>query len=139
MENVTNFIRIWSNDKLKISPEKDFFRAWTEFLKPVHKLTNREMDVLAVFLKKRWELSKAIIDENVLDAVLMSEATKRQIRIECNITPKHFQVIMGKFRKNNIINNGKIRLNLIPQMTEEGVGLMVYFSFKDEQHVRLSS
>lgn len=139
MEEVTNLIRIWSKGNLNVSPEGDFFRVWTEFLKPVHELTKREMDVLAAFLKKRWELSKAIIDTSVLDAVLMSGQTKRQIRIDLGITPKHFQVIIGKFRKNHIIVNGKICQNLIPQMGKDGVGLMVYFSFKNEQHIKLSS
>lgn len=137
METVTNLIKIQSNPKLKMSPEGDFFRAWVEFLKPVHNLTNREMDVLAVFLKERYELSKVITDSDVLDSVLMSENTKRRIREVCGISSKHFQVIMSKFRKNKVINNNKIYLNLIPSITKDGVGLMVYFSFKNEQHIKL--
>jgi predicted transcriptional regulator len=67
----------------------------------------------------------------------MSEETKRNIRTTCGISAKHFQVIMGKFRKNGVIKNNKIHLNLIPTITEEGVGLLVDFSFKDEQHIKL--
>ena len=67
----------------------------------------------------------------------MSEETKRDIRKTCGISVKHFQVIMSKFRKNGVIRDGRIHLNLIPTITAEGVGLMVYFSFKDEQHVKL--
>ena len=137
MENVTNLIRIKSNPKLKISPDGDFFRVWVEFLKPVHKLTNREMDVLAVFLKKRYELSKVITDNEVLDKVLMSEETKLSIRKESGVSAKHFQVIMAKFRKNGVVVNNRIFLNLIPSVSEEGVGLMVYFSFENEQRIKL--
>ena len=137
MENVTNLIRIKSNPKLKMTPDGDFFRAWVEFLKPVHNLTNREMDVLAIFLKERYQLSKVITDSDVLDSTLMSEVTKRRIREKCGISPKHFQVIMSKFRKNGVVVNNKIFLNLIPSLTNDGVGLMVYFSFKDEQLVKL--
>lgn len=137
MENITNLIRIKSNQKLKISPDGDFFRVWVEFLKPLHDLTKREMDVLAIFLKERYELGKVITDSDVLDTVLMSEGTKRKIRNECGISAKHFQVIMSKFRKNGVIKDNKIHLNLIPTVTEEGVGLMVYFSFKNEQLVKL--
>lgn len=133
MEKITNFIKIQSNSKLKMSLDGDFFRAWVEFLKPVHNLTNREMDVFAAFLKTRYELSKGIKDTDILNRFLMSEGTKRQIRLECGISPKHFQVIMSKFRKNGVLKDNKIFRNLIPQVTEEGVGLMVYFSFKDEQ------
>ena len=62
------------------------------------------MDVLAAFLKMRYFLSKEIIDSDRLDRVLMSEETKREIREKCGITPKHFQVIMSKFRKNGVIH-----------------------------------
>ena len=137
MESVTNMIRINSNERLNISPEGDFFRVWVEFLKPIPTLTNKEMDVLAAFLKKRYELGKVIADAEVLDTVLMGEDTKRQIREQCHITPKHFQVIMCKFRKKGVVKDNRIFLNLIPTITPEGVGLMVYFNFKNEQHLRL--
>lgn len=137
MENVTNYIKISSNPKLKMSPDGDFFRYWVEFLRPLHELTKREMDVLAEFLKVRYNLSKAIIDEDTLDRVLMSEETKRSIRKSCGISAKHFQVVMGKFRKNGVVKDGRISLKLIPTITDEGVGLMVHFSFKDEQLIKL--
>lgn len=136
MESITNLIRIKSNSKLKMSPEGDFFRYWVAFLKPLHELANREMDVLAAFLKMRYFLSKEIIDSDRLDRVLMSEETKREIREKCGITPKHFQVIMSKFRKNGVIKDGRICMNMIPTITDEGVGLMIHFSFKDEQHIK---
>jgi predicted transcriptional regulator len=137
MESITNLIKIKSTPKLKMTPEGDFFRYWVEFLRPIHELTKREMDLLAEFLKVRYELGKVIIDTDTLDRVLMSEETKRNIRTTCGISAKHFQVIMGKFRKNGVIKNNKIHLNLIPTITEEGVGLLVHFSFKDEQHIKL--
>lgn len=137
MESITNLIKIKSTPKLKMSPEGDFFRYWVEFLRPIHELTKREMDVLAEFLKARYELSKVIIDNDTLDRVLMSDETKRNIRNACGISSKHFQVIMSKFRKNGVVKNNKIHLNLIPTITDEGVGLLVHFSFKDEQHIKL--
>ena len=136
MESVTHMIRIDSSSHLNMSPDGDFFRVWVEFLKPIHNLTNKEMDVLAAFLKKRHELGKVITDPEVLDSVLMSENTKREIRLGCKITPKHFQVIMCKFRKKGVIKQNRIYLNLIPTITPEGVGLMIYFNFKNEQHLK---
>ena len=44
-----------------------FFRIWLEFLRPFHKLTERETDVMAAFLKHRFELSKVVSDQEVLD------------------------------------------------------------------------
>lgn len=139
MENITNMIRINSNPHLRMSPDGDFFRVWVEFLKPIHNLTSKEMDVFAAFLKKRYELSKVITDSEVLDSVLMSETSKREIRETCKITLKHFQVIMCKFRKKGVVKNNRIHLNLIPTITDEGVGLMVYFDFRNEQHIKLGN
>ena len=137
MEKVTNYVQMTSNPKLDMSPEGDFFKCWVEFLKPLHKLTKREMDVLAEFLKVRYNLSKEIINTDRLDRVLMENETKKEIRNTCGLSAKHFQVIMSKLRKNGVIKNKKIRLNLIPTITDEGVGLMVHFDFTNEQHNKL--
>lgn len=137
MEKITNLIRISTNSKLDMSPEGDFFKTWVEFLKPVHKLTNKEMSVLAIFLKKRYELSKVIIDQDTLDNVLMSEEVKREIRLKCGISSKYFQIVMSKFRKNGVIQNNRIYPRLIPEMTDEGVGLMIQFNFRNEQLIKL--
>ena len=96
-----------------------FFRFWFEFLKPFHHLTEREMDVITAFVKQRHELSKVITDSDILDKVTMSEDTKKKVREECNITLPHFQVIMGKLRKNKVIIDGKINPRFIPNIDEE--------------------
>lgn len=49
-----------------------FFKYWFEFLKPFHKLTDREIDVITSFVKQRYELSKVIKDNDILDKVTMS-------------------------------------------------------------------
>lgn len=137
MEKVNNFIGIQSNSKLDMSPEGDFFKLWVEFHRPIHQLTKREMGILAAFLKERYRLGKVITDQNTLDEVLMSLETKKKIREECKTSPKYFQLVMGKLKRNKVLVNGKIDLNLIPSMTDDGVGLLVYFNFKNEQHIRL--
>jgi hypothetical protein len=114
------------------SLEKNFFRYWLEFLRPVHNLTDREIDIAACFLKKRYELSKKISDSTLLDQILMNEDTKKQIRTECNISLQHFQIIIGKLRKNKIIVNNAINPRLIPKINEENnsVHLLLYFDLK---------
>jgi hypothetical protein len=137
MENITNLIRIKSNPKLNMTPEGDFFRYWVAFLEPLHELTKREMDVLAAFLKMRYTLGKVIIDEETLDRILMQKETKRDIRESLGMTPKHFQVAISKLKKRGVIVDKKIPPNLIPTITDEGAGLMIHFSFKNEQHIKL--
>jgi hypothetical protein len=111
---VNNVIRI------PASLEGSFFKYWFLFLEPFHHLTAREIDVIACFVKQRFELSKVIKDDTILDKVVMSEDTKAKVREECNITLPHFQVVMGKLRKNKVIVDGKINPKFIPRLEEDG-------------------
>ena len=88
MKKANNIVRI------PTSLNGKFFRYWFEFLEPFHKLTDREIDVITSFVKQRYELSKVIKDNEILDKVTMSEDTKKKVREECNITLPHLQVIM---------------------------------------------
>lgn len=112
-ERPNNIIRI------PTSLSVNFFKLWLMFLEPFHKLTKREIDVAASFVKQRYELSKVIKDNEILDKVTMSEDTKKKVREECNITLPHFQVIMGKLRKSKVIIDGKINPRFIPNIDEE--------------------
>ena len=110
----------------------DFFKYWFLFLEPFHNLTNREVDVITSFVRQRYELSKVIKDNEILDKVAMSEDVKKKVREECGITLQHFQVIMGKLRKNNVIIDGKINPKFIPHITEENgiFQLLLLFDIK---------
>ena len=113
MKKPNNIVRV------PCSLSGSFFRHWFKFLEPFHKLTEREIDVITSFVKQRYELSKVIKDNEILDKVTMSEDTKKKVREECNITLPHFQVIMGKLRKNKVIIDGKINPRFIPNIDEE--------------------
>lgn len=123
-KNFNNVIRI------PTSLQGKFFRYWIEFLKPFHHLTNREIEVVASFLKQRYELSKVITGSDILERVTMSEDTKRKVREECNITLPHFQVIMGKLRKSKVIVDGKINPRFIPNIIEEGESFKLLLLFE---------
>lgn len=104
---------------IPVANDYDFFHWWCIFLRPVINLTNREIDVIASFLKQRWELSKSINDQAILDEMVMSDATKRKVMDECNISLQHFYVVMSNLRKSKIIDNGKINPRLIPNIRQD--------------------
>lgn len=126
MNKPNNIIRI------PCSLDNSFFRYWLLFLEPYHKLTERELDIASAFIKHRYELSKVIKDNNILDRVVMSEDTRKKIREECNITIPHFQVIMSKLKKNKVIEDGRISPRFIPNIKEENGNfqLLLFFDFK---------
>ena len=117
---------------LKSSLDGKFFRMWLEFLRPFHKLTERETDVLAAFLKERFELSKVVSDQVILNKLTMSEDTKRKVRDDCNISQAHFQVIMTKLKKSKIIKDGKIEPKFIPRVQHGTKSFQLLLAFELE-------
>jgi predicted transcriptional regulator len=107
-----------------------FFRRWFEFLYPYHKLTSREIDIISCFLKHRYELSKVIKNEEILDQVTLGEETRKKVREECNISLQHFQVILGKLRKSGIIIDGKINPKFIPNVDPNSNTFNLLFLFE---------
>lgn len=118
---------------IKSSLNGNFFRIWLEFLRPFHKLTERETDVLAALIKQRYELSKVVSDKDILNRLLMSEDTKRKIREECNISQVYFQVIMTKLKKNKIISDGLINPRFIPRVENDSKSFQLLLSFNLEE------
>lgn len=126
MKEINNVITIPS------SIEGNFFRYWFEFLRPFHKLTEREIDVISSFVKQRYELSKVVSDQAVLDKLTMSEDTKKRVREDCGISQAHFQVIMTKLKKSRVIENGRINPRFIPRlgMNSDNFKLLLSFDLK---------
>lgn len=120
-----------ANNVIRISTslQGKFFRIWVEFLTPLHKLTNREKDVVAAFLKARFELSKSVTDDALLDKIVMSDV-KDQIKADCNVSDAFFQVILGKLRKTGVIVDGRINPKFIPKnlkADDPAFQLLLYF------------
>lgn len=112
------------------SLEGSFFRYWFQFLRPFHRLTDREMDVIASFVKYRYKLSKVVSDQEVLNKLTMSEDTKKKVREDCNISQAHFQVIMTKLKKSKVIENGRINPKFIPRVVEDSNNFQLLLSFE---------
>ena len=114
------------------SLDNNFFRWWCVFLRPFVNLTNREIDVIASFLKQRYELSKHISDPSILDIMVMSEDTKKKVIEECGLTLQHFYVVMSNLRKNKVIVNDVINPRLIPNIRKDDNGVFqLLILFKD--------
>jgi hypothetical protein len=116
--------------RIPTSVQGKFFRIWIEFLTPLHNLTNREKDVVAAFIKARFELSKSIPDPVWLDKAVMSDEIKTKIKKECKVSDAFFQVILGKLRKTGVIEDGKISPKFIPKKLDAGdktFQLLLYF------------
>lgn len=105
-----------------------FFRFWVELLKPMTKLSDKESDIFAALLQQRYELSKVITDENVLDSVLMNKDTKQKIMEKFNMSSTYFKVIVGILKKRNLIVDGKINRKYVPDLTSDFTSFRLIFA-----------
>mgnify|MGYP003295418112 CR=1 FL=1 len=65
------------NNVISLTTEFDrLYRYWFEILEPFHHLTNREIQVISLFVKHRLELSEVIKDNDILDKNVMGEDVK---------------------------------------------------------------
>lgn len=106
------------NNVVKIQPGNmlALFRWWCIFLRPFIYLTDREIEILSCFLKHRFELSRIISDQNILDKTVMSNDVKRQVREECNISLKHFYVIESKLTRKGVIKDKMLNPKVVPNL-----------------------
>jgi hypothetical protein len=112
----------------------EFFRQWCIFLRPFVELTDRELDVMSGFLEQRWEMSQSVSDPAVLDALMMSREVKKKVIERCNITVKHFYVVISNLRKKHIIKGNTINPRLIPNIRKDDNGVFqLLILFKDNK------
>lgn len=107
---------------IPIKSHKEFFRRWCEFLRPIIKLTDKELEVVSSLLMHRYELSKRISDPAILDNAVMNDATRDKVLKDCNVSLKYFYVITSNLRKNKVLIKNALNPRLIPNIkeTEDG-------------------
>lgn len=132
------------------SGESDFFDLWVEYLGPKHGLTKTEQKYLASCLRTRYELSKSITNETLLDETCMNDIYRTKIREEINFSPQQSQNIISKFKKlkmlvprkypfSNKIQYYKIAPTLIPNYDENEDFVLVYVFTKRKENIQSSS
>jgi hypothetical protein len=120
---------------ISTSLDVSFFRAWLDFTAPLHTLTNKERLVMAHYLKEHYDLNKVVTDDAILAQVLADTSIKQKIMDACNLKASNLQVVLHKFKKLNLMIEGRINPKLVPAVTQEVIEsgefrLMVRFSLK---------
>ena len=103
---------------LKCTAES-FYRLWVEFLTPFHKLTSRERDVAARIIAQYIKLRNTIDDPSVLEEVLWSQTSRKDMRESLGMSKAHFQMILGKLREVGMVTEGGVNSRYLPHMTDE--------------------
>ena len=113
---------------------RSIFKYWLGFLKPYHKLRQKEIEALSLMLYYRYELSKEVQSKDLVDRLLFSTETRHKIRFDLNdMSQKVFNNLLTSLRKKKVLTkDNKINPKLIPNMTEDGFTLVFDFEIKKQ-------
>lgn len=99
------------------TPESNFMRVWLEVLRPLHRLTQREMDYAAVLLNKRNEISKKVRDPRMVDVLLFNKDTKEEVAKEAGVSKEYAKTVLKKLRTVGIVEGKKVSEKYIVKWT----------------------
>lgn len=115
---------------------KGFLKLWLTFLTPLHKLTPTIINLAAEILRQRFELSKSISDDTILDNYLLSNKDiTNTVMTNCNLSSSNYHVGITKLRKVGFFKEGKINPKFIPKLNldNDKYSLLLLFNIdKDE-------
>jgi len=126
--------------KIPTKFDLDFFILWLSFLKPFHKLANKEMHVLAAFLLKRHELSLLVKDEKILGDLIRSIDVRKAIRDSINMNVSQFNIACTKLKKIGALVDNVPDKRFVPNI-EDGskeYRLILIFDLHDKDKTNLS-
>ena len=124
-----------TNVKRIKTSKKKLFRYWLEFLKPYHKLAQKEVEALSLMLYYRHELSKEVINPKLIDKLLFSQNTRKQIRDDLGgMDNKVFNNLLTVLRRKKVLSrDNKILPALIPSIDKDGGGFKLIFNFEVDE------
>ena len=113
-----------------------FFIYWLQFLKPYHKLRDKEIELLSLLLEKRYVLSQKITDPSLVDLLLLSTENRKIIMEEMGY--HSMQVLtnaLSGLRKKKVLDDNSIIKGLIPEINNDTNNFKLIFNFniKNEQ------
>ena len=108
------------------------FMYWLEFLKPYHKLANKEVEALSILLYYRWELSKEVNNIALVDKLLFSSEIRLKVREDLGgMKSGVFNNLLTTLRKKGVLSkDNKIIPALIPNIRPDSTGFKLIFDFE---------
>lgn len=113
------------------STNENFIRAWLEVMRPLHKMTPKEMDYVAILLEKRAIIANEVNDQGMIDKLLFDEETKEIVRKKAKVSSSHAKVILYNLKKKGVIKGKRMNPMYIP-IWEKGKPFRWMFVFKNE-------
>jgi hypothetical protein len=105
------------------------FEYWVALTQPLHKLTDAEAAIFVAFIKKRHLFATNIKDDGVVDKLLFSTETRKEIMDDLGYKMGTFQNYLTSMRAKGVINENKINKKLIPNFEEGSNNFKLIFNF----------
>lgn len=112
---------------------KDLFKYWLEFNKPIHKLSDSDIKVLAEFLYLRSTLLEKVHDEELLNEFLFSRERRKNIMETLQVDDVRFNNMLSTLRKKGVIIDNKINKAYIPNIDVNTKLYQIQLNFKAEE------
>ena len=97
--------------------EKNFFRHWLILTKPLHKLPNQKIEVVALLLHTYFNFKKEISNDDLAWKLTFDYDSKLKIKNEMGIsTDQIFSNLLTTLRRDKVIINNKISKSFIPNI-----------------------
>tara|TARA_R110000868_G_scaffold143967_3_gene362722 strand:- start:860 stop:1198 length:339 start_codon:yes stop_codon:yes gene_type:complete len=105
---------------------------WLEFLKPYHKLANKEIEALGLMLYYRHELSKEVSNEDLVDKLLFSSDIRQKIKTDLGgMKNGVFNNLLSTLRRKKVLSTkNKITSSLIPNKDPMSKEFSLVFNFQ---------
>lgn len=111
-------------------PGSSFYRAWIEFLGPYHKLQNKTREVAARILLQYFKLKENIDDPYVLNEVLWSRTSRKDMCDSLGMTQNSFQMALAKLKKGKVLlEDNRINPVFIPPISQDMKHFMLCIVF----------
>ena len=105
------------------------FDHWVALTQPLHKLTDAEGNILLAFLKKRYLFSCNMKNSDVVDRLLFSTDTRKEIMIALGYKMGTFQNYLTSMRIKGVILDNKINPKLLPNYEEGSDNFKLIYNF----------
>jgi hypothetical protein len=105
------------------------FDNWVALTQPLHKLTDAESNILLAFLKKRYLFSCNIDSDEVVNKLLFSSETRKEIMISLGYKMGTFQNYLTSMRTKGVIMDNKINPKLLPNYEKGSDNFKLIYNF----------
>jgi hypothetical protein len=114
---------------LKSKDINDMLTKWLIITRPLHRLTEAEEKILYCFLRKRFEFSKDVSSDEIVDRLLFSTDVRKDIQDELGYKMGTFQNYLSSLRAKGVVFDNKINKKMIPNFKIGDKGFQLIFNF----------